>query len=221
MDYNAKLHRTGRIWTLLALIMMGCIPLFLCITLKTTPDFKAAAIAWLLLTVANCPVAIGEIATYSNLLGTNGTYLAFVTGNLSNLKIPCVVNAINIAETEVGTEENEIVSTISIAISAIVTVVIIGIGVLAFAPLQPIFSKPELKPAFDVVVFALFGALGGRYLVKYPAIAIAPIIAITLLCIVLIIAGAGGVVQASYMVFVGVILCVLNVKRLKKKGKLQ
>lgn len=224
MDYNTKLHNKGRIWMAGAILMMAMIPIAATIIFKTGPEWKALGIAFGILTLMNLPVAIGEVFIYSYMLGTNGTYLAFVTGNLSNLKIPCVINAVNIVGTEVGTEENEIASTISIAVSAITTTVVIGIGVmlLALTPASQVFESKYLQPAFGVVAYALFGALGGQYLLKYPKIAIIPFVVMTALAILLVAVGLGGtVVKPSYFVFVGVILCVLNGFRLygKKKGQ--
>ncbi|MDR3216101.1 MAG: hypothetical protein LBT55_01630 [Clostridiaceae bacterium] len=220
MDYNLKLHRTGRIWTGAAVLMMCAVPILATIIMGTGPDWQALAISLVMLTVANLPVAVGEVFTYSYMLGTNGSYLAFITGNLSNLKIPCVINAVNIVGTKVGTEENELASTISIAVSAITTTLIIGIGILLLAVTNAgaVFQSVYLKPAFGVVAYALFGALGGQYLIKHPKIALLPFVGMTLIAVILVSAGVGGtVVKASYFVFVGVIACFFNARRLYYK----
>ena len=161
---NRNLHRQGQIWTAIALIVMCMVPVGMSIIYKTTLNWKLFFTCVGLL-IYYLPIGVGEVFTYSYMLGVNGTYLAFVTGNLSNLKIPCVVNAVNIVGTKVGTEEHEIACTISIAVSSIVTVVVIFIGViaLAFSGLGTLLSSPPaafLTPAFGTVAFALFGALG-------------------------------------------------------------
>ena len=109
-----------------------------------------------------------EVITYSPLLGTSGTYLGFITGNLVNLKVPCVVNARELANVKHGSQEGEIVSTISVATSTIVTTVIIALGVILLIPLTPILENPTLKPALDSAFTALFGALAYKYFVKDP-----------------------------------------------------
>ena len=38
-----------------------------------------------------------EVITYVPMLGVGGSYLGFVTGNLSNLKVPCALNAMQSA----------------------------------------------------------------------------------------------------------------------------
>jgi hypothetical protein len=117
------------------------------------------------------------------MLGAGGSYLAFITGNLINMKIPCALNARDIVGTEAGTPENEIVSTISVATSAIVTTIVIVAGVVLLVPLQPVLQNEALLPAFNNVVPALFGALGIKYFLKSPKIAVIPLVLMSLLCI--------------------------------------
>jgi hypothetical protein len=93
------------------------------------------------------------------------------------------MNARDIAGTEVGTPENEIVSTLSIATSAIVTTLVIVAGVILLVPLQPVLQNEALLPAFNNVVPALFGALGLKYFSKSPQIAVIPVVLMSLLCI--------------------------------------
>lgn len=224
MDNNDKNHRIGKIWTFAAVIMMLSIPFFSAIIMKSSVDWKAffsVSVFWTLLALY-LPTGIGEIFLYSNMLGTDGMYIAFITGNLSNLKIPCVINAREIAGTEIGSEENEIASTISIAVSTIVTVIIIAIGafLLSISGLSTYLeseSAEYLKPAFGAVTYALFGALGGKYLVKYPKVAIIPFVCITAICSTLVLVGKGKIVSTGNLLFVGVIACYLNARRLYYK----
>ena len=225
---NRNLHRQGQIWTAIALIVMCMVPVGMSIIYKTTLNWKLFFTCVGLL-IYYLPIGVGEVFTYSYMLGVNGTYLAFVTGNLSNLKIPCVVNAVNIVGTKVGTEEHEIACTISIAVSSIVTTVVILIGVIALAVsgLGDILNSPQaafLTPAFGTVAFALFGALGGKYLVKYPKVAIFPFMIMVALTIGLNLLGKGGMAQPSTFIFVGVVLCFISAllwqkRDAKKKAK--
>ena len=122
-----------------------------------------------------------EVFTYTPMLGAGGGYLAFITGNLINMKIPCAVNARDLAGVKTGTAENEIVSTLSIATSSLVTIVILALGVLALQPLQPVLQSPALQPAFANVVPALFGAMAYQYYRKNIVVAIAPLAVMSVL----------------------------------------
>ena len=109
------------------------------------------------------------------MLGTGGSYLGFVTGNLTNLKVPCALNAMEAAKVRPGSEEGEVISTIAIASSSIVTTLVIALGVFGLGFLRPVLESPALKPAFDNILPALFGALGVVFISKNPKLAAAPL----------------------------------------------
>ncbi|MBR4026730.1 MAG: hypothetical protein IKJ01_04135, partial [Lachnospiraceae bacterium] len=148
-----------------------------------SPDIKAFLAGFANVGIIYIPISIVEFLIYAPMLGVGGSYLSFLTGNITNMKIPCVMNAKDFAKTEVGTPEHEIVSTISVATSAIVTTFVILVGVILLVPLQPVLQSETLLPAFNNVVPALFGALGLKYFAKSPKIAVIPLSAMCLLCI--------------------------------------
>ena len=162
---NDTNHLLGRIFLSIAILIIIAIPIIMAVALKTMPNFAIIGTSMLALIVF---VAGGfiEVITYAPMLGTTGTYLGFFTGNLVNLKVPCVVNARELANVKHGSQEGEIVSTISVATSTIVTTVIIVLGVILLIPLTPILENPTLKPAFDSAFTALFGALAYKYFIK-------------------------------------------------------
>lgn len=162
------------------------------------------------------PVAIVEFLVYTPMLGVGGSYLAFITGNVTNMKIPCAMNARDIAKTKVGTPENEIISTISVATSAIVTTLVIVAGVILMIPLRPVLENPVLVPAFDNVVPALFGALGLKYFMKSPKIAAIPVLSMTLLCVLV----PAAISQTSLLMIPAGGMALLIGWILFKKGKL-
>lgn len=164
-NYNDINHFYGRIFLGLAILLILLVPIIMCFVVGEMPDFMVILKSFIPLIVFIVGGFI-EVMTYSPLLGTSGTYLAFFTGNLVNLKVPCAVNARELAGVKHGSKEGEIVSTISVATSTIVTTLIIAIGVALLAPLTPILESPELKPAFDTAFTALFGALGYKYFIK-------------------------------------------------------
>ena len=161
-SYNDINHFYGRVFLAIAILIIVAIPVVMAIVLGVKPEFLVILKSFIPLIVFIVGGFI-EVITYSPLLGTNGTYLAFFTGNLVNLKVPCAVNARELAGVKHGSKEGEIVSTISVATSTIVTTLIIAIGVAA---LTPVLESETLKPAFETAFTALFGALGYKYFVK-------------------------------------------------------
>ena len=164
-SYNDINHFYGRVFLAIAILIIVAIPVVMAIVLGVKPEFLVILKSFIPLIVFIVGGFI-EVITYSPLLGTNGTYLAFFTGNLVNLKVPCAVNARELAGVKHGSKEGEIISTISVATSTIVTTIIIAIGVAALTPLTPILESATLKPAFETAFTALFGALAYKYFVK-------------------------------------------------------
>ena len=210
------MHLYGRVWTAICLFLMLCVPLFISLYFGAVPNLQGVLVGSFSICLIFLPSSIVEVITYAPMMGTGATYLAFVTGNLSNLKIPCCMTARDIAETEYGTKENEIVSTLSVAASALVTCTVLIVGVLALTPLTPFLSNPVLRPAFDNVVPALFGALGYKYFSKAPKIAVAPFLAMVALC--LIVPAAGD--QVAILVPVSALLAIAVARLLYKRNKI-
>ena len=83
-DYNEQVHRDGRLWMIAALILFLSVPMTISLVLGEWPlpmnflhGFMATAIIfWTVTTI--------EVFTFSPMLGSGGTYLGFVTGNLTN-----------------------------------------------------------------------------------------------------------------------------------------
>ena len=182
-DFNNGLHRLGKITLIAGIIILMAVPFAFGVIVGVMPDMPAFVKGWINVAVVYFPVSVVEFLVYAPMLGAGGSYLAFITGNVTNMKIPCAMNARDIAKTEVGTAENEIVSTISVAVSAIVTTLVILVGVIMLVPLQPVLNAPVLQPAFNNVVPALFGALGLKYFAKSPQIAVIPLLLMCALCI--------------------------------------
>lgn len=179
--YNERTHLYGRIASVITLILLLGAPFAIGAYLGVSPDLAAAASGFLAIGIVWFVSCIAEWLVYTPMLGAGGGYLAFITGNLINMKIPCAVNARDIVGVKAGTPENEIVSTLSIATSSLVTILVLAVGVALLLPLQPLLQSPVLTPAFDNVVPALFGAMACKYFRKNLDVALVPLLVMTLL----------------------------------------
>ena len=175
MSYMDSVHRDGRIWNLTVMVLLMAFPITVAVLFGAAPDWKALGVG--LLATAPMYWAVGaiETVTYVPMLGAGGSYLSFVTGIISNLKLPCALNAMEQNEVTANSEEGEVISTIAIATSSIITTLIIILGVICIAPLTPILSAPALQPAFEQILPALFGGLGVAFVSKNWKLALAPI----------------------------------------------
>lgn len=182
-NYDKTTHRIGRAVSALTLILLVGAPFVIGSYLGALPDLGAVARGFLSVGLIWTISSVVEFLVYTPMLGAGGGYLAFITGNLINMKIPCAMNAREIAGTKSGTPENEIISTLSIAASSLTTIVILAAGVLLLVPLQPILQSQTLQPAFANVVPALFGAMGYQYFRKNIRLACVPLITMSVLFI--------------------------------------
>lgn len=184
-EYNNSIHRDGRILMTIALALLIAVPFIIALITGAHINWKDFWPALIKVLIIYVPSSAAEFLIYVPLLGAGACYLAFITGNLTNLKIPCAFNAREIAGAEAGTPENEIISTLSVATSALVTMVVIFIGVLLLIPLTPLLNNPIIKPAFDNVLPALFGALGMQYYMKSLKLSVLPLLLMSVLCILI------------------------------------
>ena len=217
MTYMDSVHHYGRIWGLIVAAVLIAFPLVLSLIFKTAPDFGVLLAGLFATAPMYWAVGIVEIFTYVPMLGAGGTYLSFVTGNISTLKRPCAIDAMERAGVKASSEEGEVISTISIAVSSIVTTLIILVGVICIVPLTPILESPVLVPAFDMILPALFGGLAVVFISKNAKLSIAPI---ALMLILFIFVPALNASTVGIMVPVGVVFTVIVARILYKKGVL-
>lgn len=215
--YMDSVHRSGRIWGIIVGAVLLSFPVILSIIFATMPDYEILLKGILATAPMYWAVGIVEIFTYVPMLGAGGTYLSFVTGNISNLKLPCAIDAMERAGVKASSEEGEVISTIAIAVSSIVTTVIIVIGVICIVPLTPILESPILEPAFDMILPALFGGLAVVFISKNVKLSIVPVI---LMLALFIFVPALNASTVGIMVPVGVIVTVVTARILYKKGVL-
>lgn len=217
-NYYNRTHTWGRIWTVAALIIFLCIPIAISIHFNAWPNandfFKGLASV----AVIFYPTAVIEVVSYSPLLGAAGTYLSFVTGNIANLKLPCTISALETTGYSATEEEGEVISTIAVAVSSIVTTIIIAVGVLLMSVtgfIQHITSPSSpLYPAFQQILPCLFGAIGATYFYKHYKLAIAPI------AVILIVLAINGGIQIGVLIVIGVAVALLATHLMYKGGLL-
>lgn len=215
LSYLDSVHRDGRIWGIVIGIMLLLFPAVVSAIFGTLPNWGVLAKGLIATAPMYWAVGIVEIFTYVPMLGAGGTYLSFITGNISNLKLPCAIDAMERANVKASSEEGEVISTIAIAVSSIVTTLIIIVGVICIVPLRPVLESDILKPAFDMILPALFGGLAVVFISKNLKLSIAPIILMLVLFISVPALNAGTV---GIMVPVGVLFTVVVARIMYKKG---
>ncbi|MBR7111779.1 MAG: hypothetical protein IKC75_02500 [Clostridia bacterium] len=217
LSYMDSVHRDGRIWSFSIMALMLLYPIALMVLFGAVPDGKGLLMGLIATAPMYWAVAVVETFTFIPMLGAGGSYISFISGNISNLKLPCALSAMEQMGVKANSEEGEVVSTIAIAVSSIVTTVIIILGVILIVPLTPILNAPVLAPAFAQILPALFGGLGVVFISRNVKIAVAPI-ALMMILFVFVPALDSGMV--GIMVPVGVLLTLIEARVMYKKNML-
>lgn len=215
-SYEEMTHIYGRIWILSAIGMIFSYPIITCLYYGAWPGWKPVLQGLLGVAPIFWTVGLIEVLTFVPMLGTASSYLAFVTGNLTNLKVPAALTAMENAKVKPGSEEGEVISTIAVATSSIVTTVIIALGVALLVPLTPILNHPAVKPAFDNILPSLFGGLAVVYVSKNWKISIAPLV----FMVVLFLLVPALSTSVGVLVPVGALIAIGLARVLYKKGLL-
>ena len=217
LTYMDSVHRDGRIWSFTIMALMLLYPIAIMLIFNAVPDGKGLLMGLIATAPMYWAVGIVETFTFIPMLGAGGSYISFITGNISNLKLPCALSAMDQMGVKANSEEGEVISTIAIAVSSIVTTVIIILGVILIVPLTPVLNAPVLEPAFAQILPALFGGLGVVFVSRSWKIAIAPV-ALMMILFVFVPALNSGTV--GIMVPVGVLLTLIEARVMYKKNLL-
>ena len=211
LTYDEQAHRFGRLSLIVGTLATTIFALLLIFVFGVPVNGKAilGGVGSILLLMI--PTSLTEFLSLSPMIGSSAMYIMVLTGNYSNLKIPASIAAMEAVGLDPAnyTDESDVISTISMAVSAITSIVVIIIGVLLFVPLQPVLSSPILKPAFDNVVSALFGALGVSRIAKNYKLGAVPFI----LGIILLKLGLGTSLTMPILILAGVLSARLMYKK--------
>ena len=158
MKYSDKIHLVGRAGSIMSLCIMLGIPALICAVYDIWPTIGEVVSIGSGLLAIFVPTAISEVFSYTPILGS-ACYIAFITGNVLNLKLPCAVSAMELADVAQGSEEGDAISTVAIAASSMLTMVVIALGVVLLVPLQPILQQPAVQTATTYMLPALFGSM--------------------------------------------------------------
>ena len=178
--YTNKTHRIGKISTLIAILLILMVPAVITLVYGKDVEIQISntVSAIITLTAIYGVVSIVEVVSFSPFLGSAGTYLSFTTGNIMNMNLPAATNALRVNNVERGTDEGEVITTLAIGASSIVTTIVLFLGMLFLGNLLvPIITGPELAPAFDNVTPALTGALAAPYFMKNKKLSLPTVIA--------------------------------------------
>ncbi|MEL7610455.1 MAG: hypothetical protein AAGU74_13265 [Bacillota bacterium] len=165
-DYDKKVHRFGRISTIILILALIAVPLAMNLIWGIAIDVGATVKGFIGIFTMMFIIGIVEFFSYAPILGAGGTYLSFTTGNILNMKLPAAVSSVGISGFKNGSKEAEIISMIAVAVSSLVTMLILLIGMLFISAILPVIESPAIAPAFANFMPALLGALAVPLFIK-------------------------------------------------------
>lgn len=179
-QYIDKLHRHGRRFMIISTVLMLLVPFVFSWINNAWPTWDLIVKGFMTVGAIYIPIGLIETLNYAPMLGVGATYISHVTGNISNMKLPAALSAMKQANVEPGSDEAEIIATLSVASSSIVTTIIIFVGVVLLLPYLGIVQE-FLGPVTDYLVPAIFGALGLVFVVRHWKLTIVPLTVMLLL----------------------------------------
>ena len=228
-SFQAWAHKWGRIGTLIALIYMIGLPFVVLSAYGCMPSLgEVINIGTISILMIYIPVGISEAISYTPILGAS-SYLTFITGNIMNLKLPVAVNAMKITKKEPNTPEGEAISSVAVAVSSIMTVIILALAALRSTWISPVFELPSVKTASNYLIPALFGSLTlglfgstntGKKVVKNGVMGVLPvIILVTVIALLVRISSGGSLFGAiGFLILFRLPIAIISSRIMWKKG---
>ena len=226
-SFQSWAHRWGRVGTLIALIYMVALPFVVLAAYDSIPSlgevFNVNTFSILLIYI---PVGFSEALSYTPILGCSA-YLAFITGNIMNLKLPVAANAMNLTKKQPNTPEGEAIASVAVAVSSLMTVAILTLAAVCASFISPVFELPAVKTASSYLLPALFGSMALGLFASSSSGSIKGVLPVLIIMTVLSLAarlaGYGSVLGGLVGIFIIVMLPIgiLTSYVLWKKGKIQ
>jgi hypothetical protein len=157
-EYLPYIIKWGKLTGFLAILLSFGPALVLAVLHGIVPPVSAMITGFVTMASAIGVMWVIEPVSYFPIIGVAGTYMAFISGNISNLRIPAVAVSQKAAGVEPGTDEGSIISTLGMGVSVVVNIVILAIGVLAGATLLAALPQGVVD-ALNFLLPALFGAV--------------------------------------------------------------
>lgn len=165
-EFVSWVHRFGISAGIILAIPMFGFPVVCSLIYGVWPNFGDLWPAYVAMVLFLLPWWPAEHFGYMSTMGPGAMYMGYITGNISNLRMPATIGTINNLGIEPNTDKCHTLAILACAGSVVTSIAVLAIGVVLAVPLQPVLSNPTLKPAFDYVLPALFGGLVAQSVLK-------------------------------------------------------
>lgn len=157
--WRKKVTRIGTIMIPLIMLSMFLPVVYLKIRYGVFPEWSVALSSWGTIAAAFGAYYIIEPLSYYPILGLSGTYMAFTSGSISDIRMPASAVAQEAVGVPYGSDEGAVVSTIGVAGSVFTTLVVVFITAVFGTSIIEIFPEKLLSAVKLYTVPAVFSAV--------------------------------------------------------------
>ncbi len=183
-EYMPQMHRIGKLTGFLGVVLSFAPAAVLAVVYGLLPNPAALLTAFIAAASAFGFLWVVEPISYFTVLGPVGTYMAFLSGNISNMRVPCASMAQISAGVEPGSNEGSIIATIGMATSIVINVSVLTIGVILGSSVLSMLPA-SVTEALNYLLPALFGALLMQFGLKQKSLATTMLVFSILVCVAL------------------------------------
>lgn len=161
-QYLPRVNRVGKITGAVGVLISFAPALVLLVVYGIVPPAAALLTAFVGIASAVGVLWFVEPISYFPVLGIAGTYMAFLSGNISNMRLPCAAVAQDAAGVKPGTSQGAVISALGMAISVVINITVLTAGVILGSA---VLSKmpPVVQETLNYLLPALFGALLAQF----------------------------------------------------------
>lgn len=170
-EYMPKMNRIGKITGCLGVLASFFPAIVLAVVYGLTPNLSALPTVAISVITSFGVLWFVEPISYYPVVGQIGTYMAFLSGNISNMRVPCASMAQVAAGVEPGTEEGSVIATLGMATSVIINIAVLSVGVIGGSKILAMLPQ-TVTDALNLLLPALFGALLMQFGIKQKSHAI-------------------------------------------------
>lgn len=165
--FHAKSHFWGRLTLWSVILITLSVPLYLSFVMGFHPGWNVILSGFLAYASIVAIVWVIEPISYYPVLGVSGTYLAFLTGNIGNMCLPCASIAQSVVGAEPGTKKGELTATLAMATASIVNTTMLLLVIVGGSYLISLMPE-SIVSSFRFVLPAIFGGVIARFAIERP-----------------------------------------------------
>ena len=157
-NFMPAVHRIGR-FTMIVAFILAFLPVLYYVFIK---GYTLPLSAYINTMVVISSISIGswltEPLTYWPVLGSAGTYIAYLSGNVTGMRFPVAMNVQSAMKADINTPKGQVITIVGI-VGSVITNLVILLGIVLFGNWLIGILPDVVVKAFSYVTMGMFGSL--------------------------------------------------------------